>query len=423
MKRLRVTLLLSIACAVMALSSGLACWQMTGSLDGPIRQAGRERLGVAYLQRLLPIEEALPADRRLAASLEGYPTTPPLARVEAGLDRSLAALDTFDRQVGMRLQTTEDMVGLRDAWRARAGQVDAGKVRRQIEVRLATLEQLVGDTSNLTLDPELDSYYLADATVTNLPAASGLVNSLLDQIQQINGRAPDAAAQRKLLTTLALLQDALQRVGTDYRVAVEADAALGPVVNEPVRLLRQRAGDALETLGGQVSEPVTGPLADSLAPALQSVLDAAFALDRSSLVALDGLLEARASAVARSRNRTLALALALLAAGLLMSAGILWGLDRRLRRVARALDEVAVGGADALADQAGRDEVGQVVAAAVGLLKRVGPAAGSTPRPAREGEPHPASPEALADQNRQLKVLVAELALAKRFGTNPDTEA
>ncbi len=162
--------------------------------------------------------------------------------------------------------------------------------------------------------------------------------------------------------------------------------------------------------------PGQAALPDGLAPALQKVLDAGFALERTSLPTLDGLLDARAESARRDRNHALTVGLVLLAVGLLLGAGAMWSFTRRLRHAAQALGAADVGRAEALEKEAGGDEVGDVVGAAAGLLRRLGAAAAGA-RPAAASSGHETTPaELLAGENRQLKLLVAELSLANRFG-------
>jgi methyl-accepting chemotaxis protein len=417
MKRLRVTAVLAVAFGLVATSSVVALWELTASRNGPIATAARERLGDAYLERLLPIEQALPVDRRLAASSDA--TNPQFAGLEAGLSRDIAALDAFDRQVGAQLQTTDDFVRLRSEWEARGRAADAVQVRNEIQKRLRALEQLVGDTSDLTLDPVLDSYYLVDATVENLPDAVDLLNRLIDDVRGAGGRPPDAATRTDLIGTIALLRSDVARLETDTRVAVAGDGRLGPVLDEPGRVFRRRTTDAIDHVETGLTAAGEGPLSPGLAPDLQQALDAAFALDRASLPTLDGLLRTRVDRDRSRRLQSLMLVGALLLVGLLAGAWALSQLAGRLRRAARALHHAEQ--ADALAHEAGGDEVGDVVAAAAGLLRRLESAAAIPRDAAGSGQ---ASPEVLADENQRLKLIVAELTLANRFrpgesGTRP----
>ncbi|HVB36958.1 MAG TPA: hypothetical protein VND92_00405, partial [Vicinamibacterales bacterium] len=196
----------------------------------------------------------------------------------------------------------------------------------------------------------------------------------------------------------------------------EGNAALGPALNEPVRVFRQRVTAAIDLVNAHLNVPPgQAAMPDGLAPALQKVLDAGFVLERTSLPTLDGLLRSRAEATRHDRDHTLKIVLALLAAGLLLGAGAMWSFTRRLRHAAQAIGAADVGQTEALEKEAGGDEVGDVVGAAAGLLRRLGSAAGARPASAASGHETPPA-ESLADENHQLKLLVAELSLANRFG-------
>ena len=114
-------------------------------------------------------------------------------------------------------------------------------------VALATdLARKVGDTSKLILDPELDSYYLMDAAMLQLPAvltAAGLAADLAyltadrgEDHQLPEGALIDVAVARQKVAT------ATEATSTGIRKAARRDAtrrgALGANLTEPLDAFR-----------------------------------------------------------------------------------------------------------------------------------------------------------------------------------------
>ncbi|MGX7950654.1 methyl-accepting chemotaxis protein, partial [Oleidesulfovibrio alaskensis] len=109
------------------------------------------------------------------------------AKVKAALaviDSNLRSLAPVHAEVGDDLQFTPQGLALRDRedllysavmnrWKKLAGGVEQSMlpdVRRMI-TDIGRMVTHGGDTSNLILDPDLDSYYLMDITLLAVPAA------------------------------------------------------------------------------------------------------------------------------------------------------------------------------------------------------------------------------------------------------------
>jgi PAS domain S-box-containing protein len=122
-------------------------------------------------------EQAADGDRTAAASL---------AAKAAQIDSAFDALEAVDSRIGPELQFTEEGLAKRkrghcrvpivrkewDELKTRANQMDfAARTERHTHLisDVRTMITHAGDMSNLILDPDLDSYYLMDATLLALP--------------------------------------------------------------------------------------------------------------------------------------------------------------------------------------------------------------------------------------------------------------
>jgi diguanylate cyclase (GGDEF)-like protein len=138
----------------------------------------KERHGVALLAPLTVLTAHLVAARHELVTSGG--------RDGSNLHADLARLDTLNERLGRRLGTTED-------WRSTRRTIEAAEhnggelmVRYEayntaVDAALALIVR-VGDQSNLTLDPELDTYYLMDILQFRLPV-------LLDVAGRVSDRA------------------------------------------------------------------------------------------------------------------------------------------------------------------------------------------------------------------------------------------
>src|SRR5262249_50277954 len=121
-------------------------------------------------------------------------------------------VDALDARYGTELEATP-------AWQALHGRLADPATKRA--PRITDTVQLiahVGDTSNLILDPDLDSYYRMDATVTLLPALVGQLTVIEE-----HAAAPNAAAQAELGAALVLVQALRGAIARSHAVAFGAN--------------------------------------------------------------------------------------------------------------------------------------------------------------------------------------------------------
>ena len=83
---------------------------------------------------------------------------------------------------------------------------DTDELHEQLIVEIRDLRTYVGNTSNLILDPVLDSYYLMDATLLKLPQGQDLLaQALLLGKERITSAKTPTVEERKEIIRLAAL--------------------------------------------------------------------------------------------------------------------------------------------------------------------------------------------------------------------------
>ena len=269
-----------------------------------------ERRGVAYLAPLTEL---------LSVATEAQSTAVRGDRVDVrAVQSAIAAVDDVDRRLGAELRTTERWTAIRQTVQDRISRSwpDPSVAYNQysdLVTSLIELNRKVGDTSNLILDPELDAYYVMNASLLRIP-----------QILVDSGRYTDltvlAAAGREDAPGAAALTAARNRIATDA-----TDLGDG--------LVKAFAGTRSETLGPGLTRQLdefrtavdaVAPSDSLLAPSPQRSLltladdqdelqRAGLALQRAALAELDVLLRERKAATDRTRLfAMIALALAVL---------------------------------------------------------------------------------------------------------------
>ena len=324
-------------------------WQYMSDKADAIGFSAKERDGVAVLREALPLLQLLQRQRLVDAQLaaEDPALAPALAQQWSRLEaahklraEALGSAAAYDKLIdaGKTAATATDPA-VRFA--ARTPQIDA----------LVNLFGAVADGSNLTLDPDLDTYYLMDATVARLPSmAEGLGQLSGPAAAPAAGGRLDAAAVRHVAAHAEMLKSHHAALATGLDKAVRYNPAIEPTLQADASLV------AIDAYRAQVDNLLAGRGKPDLATR-QKAMEAMFELARRSNNELDRLIAERVGRLQASRNMTIGvLAFSLLAAVYLFVA-FRKVLDGGLREVAFHIDSMRNGDLTTHPRAWGRDEV------------------------------------------------------------------
>ena len=238
---------------------------------------------------------------------------PKLEQVRSLITQDIAVIDDSTAVHGEVLRASEKWRAIKNEW-GRLGVHAEGMQRSesferhtQLVARVLDLIAHVGDTSNLILDPELDSYYLMDTLITRLP-------NLAEQTGVFRGLASGVAVRGvltddqkiELINLAGGIRALIDTTERNMQVAFSENPALEPelagdvakfiaaetnfldlVEQEIVRVARIeiRAADLFAVGSTAIGE--TLELFDSTAPQLESLLRLRIdAFERAKFVAL-----------------------------------------------------------------------------------------------------------------------------------------
>ena len=165
----------------------------------------REVDGVLYLKDLWPISASIARDPAAAVGSLGAGATAGLKRSGAAYDDEMGTAETrvaFEAAFGRFLQSRET-APVRDAARA--------------------LITKVADGSNLTLDPDLDTYYTMDVVTTKLPEVVDAARDLLDIVASSSDAFPPQE-RAAVLIGLGRFKTAVDGTAASLDSAIKANA-------------------------------------------------------------------------------------------------------------------------------------------------------------------------------------------------------
>ena len=197
MSRLRFALKLGVMGVLfIAPLSGLV-YYLHGKLRTDIQFAETERLGLREIVPGRDLAKAVQAHRGASQIALGGDATAKekLASMTSAVDAKLAALETITD--GSSLGTSGAVSGLKKQWLAlkeknlRLAPEESLQEHNELVKNVLKYMELASDKSSLTLDPDMDSFYLMDAADLPDPACDRLCRALARQ----RGGHPAAASQ------------------------------------------------------------------------------------------------------------------------------------------------------------------------------------------------------------------------------------
>jgi len=170
-KNLRTSTKLILLCAMFIISIGVTTYSLVAEKQIAIAFARKELIGSKFLETLRSI---------YATVLASSPFSPLTADRDASAHKVVKALTTAQSEAASALRTSEFVQDLSGALSRLGSSPPEGDSADAIDL-LAKMQQLasrIGDDSNLTLDTDLDTYYLQNILVDQLPKLLGRVGEL-----------------------------------------------------------------------------------------------------------------------------------------------------------------------------------------------------------------------------------------------------
>jgi PAS domain S-box-containing protein len=306
MNRLRYPQKFAVISLLFALPLGFVLYLLLSEINDRIAFAHKEILGTQYLRPLRGLLEHVPQSRILAFDYANGQVSvrPELIRQQAKIDANMESLADVEQKLGQVLKTTSKYAVLKENRRFLKEMLlslpppQSDALHLQLLADIRALIAHVGDTSNLILDPDLDSYYLMDAVLLKLPEAADLSGQLRMHGQKSLAADQTLTAEEKaeLIRLTGLLRSNLEATRSSFDVAFHNNPAnnLKPQLDGALQEYLRTANAFLETLDRSIitAQTITLPpdLYDRLA---REHLEASGSFWDRTVVELDGLLRAR----------------------------------------------------------------------------------------------------------------------------------
>jgi methyl-accepting chemotaxis protein len=297
-RELRFSAKALIVSCVFLIPVALLAWNFLKDKADAIEFSTKERIGVQYLRATVPLVQLGQTlrQRALLTNAKGE-AMPEVADARKALDIQMQKVDAAEQSFGADLGTAKALAAVKAAADA-ATHTSADKAFAAYSAYIDAVVALIGqatDGSNLTLDPDLDTYYLMDVSVGAAPILSEGAAKLRDVSTAVaaSGKPVRDEDQRLIVASAvtAELFEARVEAGLNKVFGIhgdyQADFKIGDLLPR-LRAFRELALSGKAERGSLVDNG--GAVVNALADAQGKMIDR-----------LDELLKARVDGLARQR--------------------------------------------------------------------------------------------------------------------------
>ncbi len=350
-------------------------WQLVKAKNKDINFGQKEIYGAEYLPSLRKLHEQVAKHHGLANGyLHGNSEMKvQLPSNEQAINAAFQALSDMDTRAvedttyGTMFETSDKVNALKRDWEAvRAKSANSTSAQELFEqhnrlmVSITDLIVHVGDKSNLILDPDLDTYYLMDAVIVQLPNA-------VDALGQVRGLMSGASSAKLISTAeqaqlnfqLARAQSAVGNVETGMRKAFEANAGNGgELASKQQQIVSESMREAKAFLKkGESFNPAVGN-ADQMFAEGSKAVERLGLLSDASRNSLEELLLQRINGFKSERNTVFGFVFVGLLISLATSFIIMRGIGDQVNSLSSLVKQIELGNVDARAEVTSQDELG-----------------------------------------------------------------
>ena len=330
-----------------------------------------ERRGVEYIK---PIRQVLhDMQKHQVAFLTGSPEA---STLEKRIEEDIRSAQEVDGRYGKDLKTTHGLSGLTEKWSTTKALILRSSSSGKPESINSTYDDLVGksilpliiqagNTSQLILDPDLDSYYAMDSVINELPELGQLIaQANAHAVDLILTRENSESKKQLIAFTLARIEPALETINNGLQTSITENPSLRAKLGAPIRAHIEAVKAFDDMLRRQVLDagPSEFSKIDLKAVAASGLrtLESNYVLYDASATVLDDLLVTRIDRFNQRRGMSFAIVGITAVIALLFIASIGRSISKPLADLKEVTDRISKGDLTTAADINRRDEIGQL---------------------------------------------------------------
>ena len=313
--KLRMPQKLLLIAAVFLLPIAFLLITYVKQLNEQIAFSERELLGVQMIEPVRRMTQSMQLHRGLSQqAIAGVEAARgKLPDVRAKIKAAIADADAVDVTLGATLATHSEWNALKAAWQTLESRADSLAAQDSFRLHTETIATakefvtLLADHSNMTLDPDIETYYLVDAFATKIvrmTESAGIMRAM--SAKAIATNTLSAEQRIELAVFLRTISADMIDIGAGLVKVTDANAAAKGVLQQPAQALKAAMEIYLKVIGGEVlpAEGITAK-GDSTFRIASAAVDAAYELNDASRKEFTRLIGERVSRLEASRLQSL----------------------------------------------------------------------------------------------------------------------
>jgi HAMP domain-containing protein len=339
-----------------------------------------ERRGVEYIN---PVRHLLyDIQKHQVAFLAG---SADVSALEKQIEQDIRSAQEIDGRYGKDLKTTHGLSGLVEKWSTTKSLIFRSSSNAKPENINSAYDDIVGksilplivqagDTSQLILDPDLDSYYAMDNVVLNLPALGQLIAQTNAHVADLILTRENMESKKQLISfLLARIEPTMERLSTGLQTAINQNPSLRGKLSLPLRSHVEAMKAFDDTIRRQVLDAGPSDFAKldlkSMSANGLKTLESNYAMYDVTIGVLDDLLVTRIGGFNQRRGASLgAVGISVVFAALFVFS-IGRSISKPLAELKEAMDRIGKGDLNTPTDIDRKDEIGQLAGAINRLQK------------------------------------------------------
>jgi HAMP domain-containing protein len=339
-----------------------------------------ERRGVEYIN---PVRHLLhDIQKHQVAFLNGAAEA---SALEKQIEEDIRSAQEVDGRYGKEFKTNHGLAGLVEKWSTTKSLILRSSSNAKPENINSAYDDIVGksilpliiqagDTSQLILDPDLDSYYAMDNVVINLPVLGQLIAQTNAHVADLILTHENIESKKQLIAfLLARIEPTMERVSTGLQTSINQNPSLRGKLSLPLRthIEAVKAFDDMirrKVLDAGPSDFAKIDLKSMSANGLKT-LESNYAMYDVTIGVLDDLLATRIGNFNQRRTVSLGVVSISIVLAALFVISIGRSISRPIAELKEVTDRISRGDLSVSADIDRQDEIGQLAGAINRLQK------------------------------------------------------
>ena len=340
---------------------------LIGEFEEDIRFLNNEHLGVKYIETVrLPIEHIQQHRGMTAAYLNGaLHFRDRIMAKRQDVDKFMNELEVVDAKLGETMRTGSKLKDLREQWVSiksnslEQNAADAIKVHSVLIADLLGLMSYVADSSEITLDPQIDSYYLGAAVVSMLP-------KMIENMGQARAVGSSVAAKGEFTSQtfvkLSVLVHGINEHFNDLQLALKAISDYNPEIAEKIRASVDINNAAVHDMKQMLTNDLLNAEkisvdSDVVFNTATSAISGSYKLDDVIFPVLDDLILERSEAAKRTESIAVSLSVIVVLVVAYLFAALYFSVSTSIGKVSKATKALADGDLTANIQLGTKDEM------------------------------------------------------------------